>query len=415
MSCASNDAQQRCASGSIGRLNRHSNSSLNSGLNNRPVQQRGVALITVMMVLAMVVLIAVTMSGRLQLELQRQINTQQRQQALWLALGAEQFIQRLLKQSVLDKETTNLSQQWATQGVVFPVGQATISGTITDMQACFNLNSLLPNRTVANPSNGGGRNNADGANSADGTSPAADSAGTNAGTSGGDPNAAGNQESGDLRSGDNRNPRQQSAQRQAFIRLLEQNAQDLSIPPDYLLARLVDWLDADSTLQSAGGAEESDYAALERPYYTANSLMVSKSELRTILDITPADYQLVAPLVCVIPQQSQLPVNINTLQEAQAPILAALIPNLSVDDAKTVIASRPTQGYDSVDAFFSQNTQLLRAGVTDQIKALFSVKSTYFQAVIEIDTADSSFSLTTLFKLENNQVQVVARRIGGPA
>lgn len=411
MNRPSKDARQRSASGSIGSLNRHSHGSLNGGLNNRPLQQRGVALITVMMVLAMVVLIAVTMSGRLQLELQRQINTQQRQQALWLALGAEQFIQRLLKQSVLDKETTNLSQQWATQGVVFPVGQATISGTITDMQACFNLNSLLPNRTVANPDNGGGRNNADGANSADGTSPAADSAGSNAGG----PNAAGNQESGDLRSGDNRNPRQQSAQRQAFIRLLEQNAQDLSIPPDYLLARLVDWLDADSTLQSAGGAEESDYAALERPYYTANSLMVSKSELRTILDITPADYQLVAPLVCVIPQQSQLPVNINTLQEAQAPILAALIPNLSVDDAKTVIASRPTQGYDSVDAFFSQNTQLLRAGVTDQIKALFSVKSTYFQAVIEIDTADSSFSLTTLFKLENNQVQVVARRIGGPA
>lgn len=377
-------------------------------------RQSGVALITVMMVLAMVVVIAVTMSGRLQLELQRQINTQQRQQAMWLALGAEQFIQRLLKQSVLDKETTNLSQQWATQGVVFPVGQATVSGTITDQQACFNLNALQQARSIGANNNDGGRNNQDGANSADGTAPEADSA-----AAGNNPTpVAGNNNSGsaaDLRSGNNNNPRQQNSQRQAFIRLLEQNAQDLSIPPDYLLARLVDWLDADNTLQSAGGAEENDYAALERPYYTANGLMVSKSELRTILDLTPADYQLVAPLVCVIPQQSLLQVNINTLQEAQAPVLAALIPNLTVDDAKALIASRPAQGYDSVDAFFNQNSQLLQAGATDEIKALLSVKSSYFQAVIEIDTADSSFSLTTLFKLENNQVQVVARRIGGPA
>ena len=57
-------------------------------------KQQGVALIAVMMVVAFVVLIAVSMSGRLQLELQRQINLQQRQQSLWLALGAEQFIQR---------------------------------------------------------------------------------------------------------------------------------------------------------------------------------------------------------------------------------------------------------------------------------------------------------------------------------
>ena len=45
---------------------------------------------------------------------------------------------------------------------------------------------------------------------------------------------------------------------------------------------------------------------------------------------------------------------------------------------------------------------------------MFTVKSAYFQAAIDIDTADSSFTLTTLFKLNGNQVDVVARRIGGP-
>ncbi len=363
-------------------------------LNRR--SQRGVALIAVMMVVAFVVLIAVSMSGRLQLELQRQINLQQRQQAIWLALGAEQFIQRLLKKSAAGKDTINLSQEWATQGAVFPVEQATISGTVTDLQACFNLNSLRP---VTGNTPGGG------------TDPNSDqSPDNNNGRGAGAQNNAEKKAEGNT----NRNPNQQSPAQQAFLRLLEQNAVELSMPPDYLVARVADWLDADSTLQSAGGAEENDYAALELPYYSANSLMVSKSELRVILDMTPADYALVAPLVCVIPQVGTLQMNVNTMTEQQAPVLAALIPGLTEDDAKSLISNRPEKGYDSVDDFFSSNSSVFTQTPSAEVKTLFSVKSEYFQAEISIDTADSNFSLTSLLKLEDDQVQVVARRFGGP-
>ena len=363
-------------------------------LNRR--SQRGVALIAVMMVVAFVVLIAVSMSGRLQLELQRQINLQQRQQAIWLALGAEQFIQRLLKKSAAGKETVNLSQEWATQGAVFPVEQATISGTVTDLQACFNLNSLRP---VTGNTPGGG------------TDPNSDqNPDNNNGRGAGAQNDAEKKAEGNT----NRNPNQQSPAQQAFLRLLEQNAVELSMPPDYLVARVADWLDADSTLQSAGGAEENDYAALELPYYSANSLMVSKSELRVILDMTPADYALVAPLVCVIPQVGTLQMNVNTMTEQQAPVLAALIPGLTEDDAKSLISNRPEKGYDSVDDFFSSNSSVFTQTPSAEVKTLFSVKSEYFQAEISIDTADSNFSLTSLLKLEDDQVQVVARRFGGP-
>lgn len=367
-------------------------------MNFRRSSQGGVALIAVMMVVAFVVLIAVSMSGRLQLELQRQINLQQRQQSIWLALGAEQFIQRLLKKSAAGKETVNLSQEWATQGAVFPVEQATISGEVADLQACFNLNALLP----VNQNNPGGGQ-------------------TDGGTQGPDNNngrgAAGRDDKNnqpDKNAGNNRNPGQQTPAQQAFQRLLEQNAVDLSMPPDYLVARVADWLDADSTLQSAGGAEENDYAALEMPYYSANSLMVSPSELRVILDMTPADYALVAPLVCVIPGVSTLQINVNTMTETQAPVLAALIPGLAPEDAKSLIAGRPAKGYDSVDDFFSSNSALLAQAPNNEVKALFSVKSQYFQAVISVDTADSHFSLTSLLQLGDDQVQVVARRFGGP-
>jgi general secretion pathway protein K len=335
------------------------------------------------------------MSGRLQLELQRQINLQQRQQAIWLALGAEQFIQRLLKKSAAGKETTNLSQEWATQGAVFPVEQATISGTVTDLQACFNLNALVPT------SNNNQNNNPDssGENSPENT----DGRGT----------AAQNNETKTAGTNNSKAGQQTPAQ-QAFLRLLEQHAADLSMPADYLVARVADWLDPDSSLQSAGGAEENDYAALEMPYYSANSLMVSKSELRVILDMTPADYALVAPLVCVIPQVSTLQINVNTMTELQAPVLAALIPGLTEEDAKTLINGRPEKGYDTVDDFFSSNSALFSQTPTAAVKALFAVKSAYFQAEISIDTADSNFSMTSLLKLDDDQVQVVARRFGGP-
>jgi general secretion pathway protein K len=364
-----------------------------------------VALIAVMMVVAFVVLIAVSMSGRLQLELQRQINLQQRQQAIWLALGAEQFIQRLLKKSAAGKETTNLSQEWATQGAVFPVEQATISGTVTDLQACFNLNALLPaanNNPGTNPDNNADNNTANDTGDRDNPN-------NSTGRDGATPN-----NSNPANSANRTKPGQQTPAQQAFLRLLEQNALELSMPPDYLVARVTDWLDPDSTLQSAGGAEENDYAALEMPYYSANSLMVSKSELRVILDMTPADYALVAPLVCVIPQVSSLKINVNTMTEQQAPVLAALIPGLSEDDAKSVISGRPEKGYDSVDDFFSSNSAVFSQTPTAEVKALFDVKSAYFQAEISIDTADSNFSMTSLLKLDDEQVQVVARRFGGP-
>ena len=67
-----------------------------------------------------------------------------------------------------------------------------------------------------------------------------------------------------------------------------------------------------------------------------------------------------------------------------------------------------------MDEFFSSNSSLFSQTPTAEVKSLFAVKSEYFQAEISIDTADSNFSLTSLLKLDDNQVQVVARRFGGP-
>lgn len=355
-------------------------------------QQQGVALIAVLMVVALVVVIAVGMSGRLQLQLQRQLNLQDRQQALWLALGAEEFSRSLLKRTAVGKDTVNLSQEWAAQGATFPVEQGSISGKITDLQSCFNLNALQKAQDPVQP--GGERDqNRD-------QEP------------GQDQQQAGNEDKEKTPAPNAKGVIPQTPAQQSFQRLLEQSATELSMPAEYLVARLTDWLDADTNLQSAGGAEENDYAALEFPYYTANSLMVSKSELRVLLDMTAADYALVAPLVCVIPQQHLLQMNVNTMTEQQAALLSGLIPGLSEEDAQALIAGRPEKGYENIDQFFA-SSQLSGLQLSNESKALFSVTSSYFQAELTVQLADSSFKLTSVLKVNDNQVQVVARRFGG--
>lgn len=324
----------------------------------RASRQTGVALVAVLMIIALVVVIAVNMTSRLQLQLQRQQNVQQQQQAYWYALGAEQFSMVLLSRSVVGQETVNLSQDWALTGASFPVDDGNIAGEMKDLRACFNLNALQ------------------------------------------------NQPSANGRA-------EQSAAQKAFTRLLEITEVELTMPAEYLTARIGDWLDEDSMLSSAGSAEDDDYAALQFPYYAANNLMASVSELRAILDITPADYQALTPYVCVVPEDNRLLLNVNTLTEDTAVLLAALIPELTVQGAQDVIAERPEEGFASVDEVFASST-LAAITVPDEAKSMLSVKSDRFELTATTSYLDSGFVLTSVLQInENNQVRVLARRFGG--
>ena len=322
-------------------------------------RQAGVALVVVMMIVALVVVIAVGMSGRLQLQLQRQQNLQQQQQAYWYGIAAEQAGIQLLKRTVAGKETVNLSQDWAKLGATFPVDSGTITGKLIDLQSCFNLNTLQ--RTADKQQVGAG----------------------------------------------------QTPGQQAFQRLLELKAGELSMPAEYLTARISDWLDADSLLQIAGGAEQDDYAGLQMPFYTANSLMGAASELRVMLDLTPADYELLRPWICVIPKVSNSKLNINTIAPENAALLAAYIPELDEGAASDVLSSRPEEGFATVDELWN-SPQLANITVPDEVKAMMAVNSNYFVLETTVTYLDTVFNLASVLVVDEQQkVKVIARRFGG--
>ena len=108
-----------------------------------PGRQRGMALLVVLLILSVMVIIASNMSGRLQLELRRTANITTGKQAWWYALSAEALVSKVLTQDFKDNpEVVNLSQNWARKNTVFPVDDGQLKGEVTDLQSCFNLNSL---------------------------------------------------------------------------------------------------------------------------------------------------------------------------------------------------------------------------------------------------------------------------------
>ncbi|MBB1383461.1 type II secretion system minor pseudopilin GspK, partial [Shewanella sp. SR41-2] len=106
-------------------------------------KQRGVALIVVMLIVAMVVIIATNISSRNQLSMRRTLNLAQYDQAYWYALSAEELAMKVLKQDFEDSEgTVHLQQYWALANVAFPAEYGEIVGEIQDMRACFNVNAV---------------------------------------------------------------------------------------------------------------------------------------------------------------------------------------------------------------------------------------------------------------------------------
>ena len=107
--------------------------------------QRGVALITAVLVVALATTAAVAMVSRQQVDIRRTGNLLEMEQALLYAQGAEDWAGQILKQDRVDGQGDHLGEDWATVLPPLPVEGGQISGMIEDMQGRFNLTNLLNN------------------------------------------------------------------------------------------------------------------------------------------------------------------------------------------------------------------------------------------------------------------------------
>jgi len=122
---------------------------------------------------------------------------------------------------------------------------------------------------------------------------------------------------------------------------------------EQVAAGAADWIDSDGDAQ-AQGAEDASYTRQSSPYRTAGTLMSDLSELRAVSGMTPELYQTLAPWLCALPMAEPARINVNTLTPEQAPLLAMLAPDtLSVEGARAALLRRPAQGYANADRFWA--------------------------------------------------------------
>ncbi|MFT5814152.1 MAG: general secretion pathway protein K [Psychroserpens sp.] len=328
-------------------------------------QSKGVALITVILIIALIAILATQMTARLQLQMQRTTNIASNQQAYWYAMGAEAFAKRVLIQSFEDdSKVTHLGQIWAQGENTFPVDFGEITGEITDLNSCFNLNALRVNDNDGNNSN------------------SADAA-------------------------------KKSPARAAFEELLiAMNIEGVgSFEAEYMADALTDWLDDDGSISSSGGAEDNDYAAKEFPYLTANNYLASLGELRVIEHFTVNVIDKLKDYACILPNTNMNKININTIAQDQPEILVAML-GISQDEASNALSSRGDEGFKNVEEFFSLN-ELSEAKITPEKKQLFAVKSEYFKLKTTASFNNSYFALNTIMQVDNkNNISVISRIIG---
>ena len=315
---------------------------------------RGVALIIVLLIVALVSILATEMGSRLQLQVKRVSNIKDSNQAYWYAMGAEQFAQKAIRELLeQDDGIISLEQPW-NQEFAYPVEGGGIEAQLSDAQSCFNLNALRH----SNPEDA---------------------------------------ESKEMLT--------------AFKSLLSEADIGMNdYEADQLKDSLADWLDDDSNLRDYG-AEDADYESLVNPYLAANTFMANKSELRLINGVKPSWLKKLMPLVCVLPANNQLRLNVNTIEEDKVAVLAAAT-GLSASAAGNIVSNRDNDGYDKVESFLAE-PEISALNLNDTRKKWFTVKTEHFILHTKTRYNNATFRMTSLFKVADDKVSVIRREFGG--
>lgn len=253
-------------------------------------EERGAALLSVLLLVAVMAVIAAIMLDRLHLATRLAGNGQAMTQARLYATSAETLAMARIK-AMVDSSQERTVDRGGLLGREFPLplARGTAMARVDDAGNCFNLNSLVE----------------------------ADAQGVLK-----------------LRvAGLN--------QMRALMAGLGISAGESAIASD----AIADWIDSDN-VPSPNGAEDETYQGNTVPYRTAGRLIGDVSEIRSVRGMTPQFYERMRPWLCALPAAELSPVNINTLRPDQALLLSMLAPTaIPVDRARAVLSARPALGW----------------------------------------------------------------------
>jgi general secretion pathway protein K len=314
--------------------------------------EEGAALLTVLLMVAVIGIIAVGVLEDIRFGIRRATNAQVGNQARWLALGGEQLARSRIDQLLSrDPNKTSLEGGWNGRVVEFPIDDGMIQAKVSDATDCFNLNSVVE---------------------------------ANAG--------------------------EPFRRRELGVRQFASLLTQLGAPDGSLLAEsLAQW--ADSNDVGPPGTEDDGYAEGGIAYRTAGGPLAEVSELRAVRGFTPELYARLRPYVCALPTTDLSPVNVNTLPETKAVVLSAItVGTVSPENARRALMARPSQGWSDVEAFWGQQA-LAAASPIEGVRNQVQFRTRFFSLESRVGLADRATFMTSLFEAgPANRIRLVARR-----
>lgn len=207
---------------------------------------RGVALVTTLLIVALASVIAVQMVSGQRVGIHRTSNIITAERLWQQLLGVEAWAVGRLIDDQSGPGVDHLADSWNTRLPATRVDDGVVKGQMQDLQGRFNLNSLLlpVDKTV----------------------------------------------------------------NESAVKVLKKLFTQLSIEQGKINA-LLDWLDSDSTVRFPGGAEDELYLARDRPYRAANDFMATTAELLLVEGFTVEDVEKLSQLTTILPGPTAINVN----------------------------------------------------------------------------------------------------------
>ncbi|MFT6029310.1 MAG: general secretion pathway protein K [Oleiphilaceae bacterium] len=228
-----------------------------------PSKQKGVALMLVIFVFALVSILAVGMYNRQHIFVQTAGNVMAQAQAYQYAIASEVYGKRLLKADWdEDKEKGELVDdlEQVQNSILLPVEEAFLEAQFNDVQGKLNINDLV--------------------------------------------NLSGNVN---------------AIMKDRFDRLLKRLAIET-----IKVEVIIDWLDENQDPQGFEGIEDGEYLSQDPPYRNAGQSIRDISELRLLPNVSNEDFQKILPHVTVLPM-GRATINVNTATEEVLQSLTATL------------------------------------------------------------------------------------------
>lgn len=158
-----------------------------------------------------------------------------------------------------------------------------------------------------------------------------------------------------------------------------------------LTGAIVDWVDANGSIDAEGGAEDNAYLAQPIPYRTANRVFAHVSELRLVRGVSGEVYTRLAPEVCALPPGTSI--NLNTASTA---VLMSLDSRMTAVLAERIRQNRQARWENVNQALDEVKRQGVDIIPSDRVG--LGVTSSYFLARGEITLDDVPFAFSSVIE-----------------